>query len=132
MKTDYESYGDALKTTQEQHRSILSKGLSTPNHYFYIIETDQGGRGRKEVGQLWLSVKAECREAFLYHIIIHEPERRKGYGLLALALIEQRAKDLGCRILWLNIMAHNDAAKKLYLSGGYQVAAMHMNKLLET
>ena len=56
MKTDYESYGDALKTIQEQHRSILSKGLSTSNHYFYTLKGKQSG---SEVGHIWLSTKPE-------------------------------------------------------------------------
>ena len=126
--TDYETFGEALRVVREQHKALLTHGLKTPNHYFFTIEDEERNEG---VGYLWFKHHPGSREVFLYHILIREPERRKGYAREALQLLDRKAKELGGSIIWLNVMAHNPAARELYLSQGYKVAAMHMNKRLD-
>ena len=71
----------------------MPDGFSTPGHYFYTIVAVGGGH---EVGYVWFFVHPSRSELFLFHILIHPSERRKGYGQAALAEIDQKAKELGC------------------------------------
>jgi ribosomal protein S18 acetylase RimI-like enzyme len=125
MITDWESFDDALRTTRAQHEALLPQGLNTPCHYFFTIEDENLGQ---PVGYVWFTCRPPSEELFLYHIRINEAERRKGYGRSALAAIDARAKELGCRAVWLNVMAHNPSAVEFYKAQGYRIAAMHMSK----
>ena len=80
------------------------------------------------MGYVWFACRPPAHELFLYHIRIKPAERRKGYGQAALAAIDQKAKELGCRAVWLNVFAHNQNAIDFYLSQGYRMAAIHMSK----
>ncbi len=128
MITDQESFEEALHTTRAQHEALLPDGLSTPGHQFFTVEDDRGGH----VGYVWFFVRPSSSELFLYHILIHPSERRKGYGQSALAAIDQKAKELGCRAVWLNVMAHNQGAIDFYLAQGYRIATVHMSKHLDS
>jgi len=125
MITDRESFEEALRTTRAQHEALLPQGLSTPGQYFFTIEDESLGQ---QVGYVWFACRPPSSELFLYHIRINEAERRQGYGKAALAAIDQKAKELGCRAVWLNVMAHNQSAIDFYRSQGYRVAALHMSK----
>jgi RimJ/RimL family protein N-acetyltransferase len=107
MTTDRESFAEALRTTRDQHAALLPQGLSTPGHYFFTVEDESRGR---QVGYVWFACRPPSQELFLYHIRINEAVRRQGYGQAALAAIDQKAKELGCRAVWLNVMAHNQGA----------------------
>jgi ribosomal protein S18 acetylase RimI-like enzyme len=125
MITDRQSFEQALQTTRAQHQATLPQGLQTPDHYFFTVEDEQ-----RPVGYVWFSCRPSTGQLFLYHILIKAPERRRGYGRLALQAIERKAQELGCRAIWLNVMAHNPGAIDFYLANGYQTAAIHMSKHL--
>jgi ribosomal protein S18 acetylase RimI-like enzyme len=125
MLTDLESFEEALRTTRAQHEALLSQGLTTPGHQFFTVEDETQVQ---QVGYVWFFVRSSSRELFLYHILVRPSARRKGYGRSALAAVEQKAKELGCRAIWLNVMAHNPGAIDFYRSQGYCVATMHMRK----
>lgn len=46
--------------------------------------------------------------------------------------VEGKSRELGARILWLNVFESNQVAQKLYLARGFEVATIHMRKLLKT
>jgi ribosomal protein S18 acetylase RimI-like enzyme len=48
-----------------------------------------------------------------------EAERRRGYGRSVLEALDDKAKELGCRAIWLNVMAHNQGAIDFYRAQGY-------------
>ena len=125
MITDRESFEEALRTTRAQHEALLPQGLSTPGHYFFTVEDESRGQ---QVGYVWFACRPPNHELFLNHIRINQSERRKGYGQSALAAIDQKAKELGCRAVWLNVMSHNKGAIDFYLAQGYGIAALHMSK----
>lgn len=126
--TDQESFELALRTTRAQHEAMLPQGLRTPGHYFFTVEDEEQNR---VVGYLWFACRQPNSELFLYHILIKPASRRQGYGRLALQAVDEKAKELGCRAIWLNVMAHNQDAIAFYHANGYRSAAMHMSKHFE-
>jgi ribosomal protein S18 acetylase RimI-like enzyme len=125
MITDRESFEDALRTTRAQHAALLPQGLKTPDQYFFVVE-DKGSA--RAVGYLWFAFRPANRELYLYHILIKETERRQGYGRSVLEALDEKAKELGCRAIWLNVMGHNQGAIDFYRAQGYRVGALHMSK----
>jgi ribosomal protein S18 acetylase RimI-like enzyme len=125
MITDRESYEHALQATRAQHAVMLPQGLKTPDQFFFLIKDEGSAR---VVGYLWFSFRRASRELYLCHILIKEAERRRGYGRSALEALDDKAKELGCRAIWLNVMAHNQGAIDFYRALGYGVGAMHMSK----
>jgi ribosomal protein S18 acetylase RimI-like enzyme len=128
MITDQESYDEALRTTRAQHETLLPQGLSTPGHFLFTVEDESRGLA---VGYVWYACQPRSQELFLYHIVINKAERRQGHGQSALVAVEQKARELGCRAVWFNVMAHNQGAIDFYQAQGYRIAAMHMCKHLE-
>src|SRR5208282_6944998 len=122
MVTDRESFEQALRTTRAQHEAMLPQGLQTPGHYFFRVQDEESN---KQVGYVWYACRPESRQLSLYHILIEHAERRKGYGRAVLLLIEEKAKELGCQVVWLNVMGHNQGAIDFYVACRYRVAAMH-------
>src|SRR5271155_1487676 len=104
MITDRESFEEALRTTRSQHEAMLPQGLRTPGHYFFTVEDEEEGR---EVGYVWFACRPPGVQLSLYHILIKQADRRRGYGRSVLSAIEERAKELGCQVVWLNVMGHN-------------------------
>lgn len=128
MKTDFQSYEEALASTRNTRNKALTAGLKTPNHYFFNSTINNGSS--KIVGSVWLSLNPETAESFIYYITINENERRKGYGQQTMSAIEKFAKGNGSKVLWLNVFGHNYGARKLYQGCGFNEAAIHMNKPL--
>lgn len=124
---DHETLEVALKTVEKKIKQLLPEGKATPNHYFYCV-TDCVSNER--VGYVWLQMNLVDKIAWLYHIVVFEKYRHQGYGRAAMEQVKNRARELGARILWLNVMGHNTTAQKLYESSGLKTAAIHMNVLL--
>jgi ribosomal protein S18 acetylase RimI-like enzyme len=125
MITDYQTLEEALATTRTQHTAMLPHGLQTPGHFFCTAcDADRD----IEVGTVWFACPESSVELFVYHIQVHPERRRQGYGRAILGAIEERAKELGRRVVWLNVMGHNHSAIDFYLACGYRIAAMHLNK----
>jgi ribosomal protein S18 acetylase RimI-like enzyme len=128
MITDRESYEDALRITRAQHAALLPQGLKTPEQYFFLVEDKISAR---LVGYLWFAYRPANQELYLYHVLIKEAARRQGYGRSAMEALDEKARELGCRAIWLNVMAHNQGAIDFYRAQGYRVGAVHMSKHCE-
>src|SRR5277367_4671861 len=86
MTTDRETFEEALRTTRAQHEAMLPQGVRTPGHYFFTVEDPDRGQ---LVGFLWFACRATDGTLSLYHILIQEAERRKGYGRLTLDAVAE-------------------------------------------
>jgi ribosomal protein S18 acetylase RimI-like enzyme len=60
----------------------------------------------------------------------HPEARGRGVGRRAMELAEDRARAGGARSLGLNVFGHNDVARHLYESLGYDTVSVLMHKLL--
>ena len=108
-----------LQTTWAQNAAMLPQGLKTPDQFFSAVADKGSGR---MVGYLWFSFRRASRELYLCHILI------EGYGRSVLEALDDKAKELGCRAIWLNVMAHNQGAIDFYRAQGYRVGAVDMSK----
>jgi RimJ/RimL family protein N-acetyltransferase len=60
-----------------------------------------------------------------------EEFRGKGYGAASLALLEEKARQLGKTRIALHVFGHNLRAQKLYQSAGYVTTNISMAKNLQ-
>lgn len=119
---DHETLEQALRNAKKQTEELLPSGLHTPLHHFFELRD-----GKTDVGRVWLKVDPTDGKAWLYHILVHPENRGQGYGRAAMKLVFAKAKELGARVLWLNVFEHNKIAKRLYESVGMKVATHHLN-----
>lgn len=115
--------------------SNVSRGLM---HEF--LENETLGRGwlilneGEPVGYVILtfvfSFEYKGRIAFLDELFISPTTRGLGFGKQALDFIEEQAKALSVKIIYLEIEGHNTVAQKLYLSKGYAIHNRGLMKLV--
>ena len=108
----------------EQRASLLPNGLNTADHYFWTM-VNEGGEA---VGQLWVNVRNEKHESFIYDIEVDAAQRGKGYGKQALEQLEAQMRPLGVTRIALNVFVDNVIATNLYRKMGYETAATLMQK----
>lgn len=116
---------EAERSARVQHAQLLPGGKAAPGHTIAWIVA-----GEEPVGGVWFFIDSANREAYIYNITVFPQHRRRGYASGALALIEEAARQSGCRRLALNVFAPNAAAIALYRKLGFAAVSMHMNKAL--
>jgi ribosomal protein S18 acetylase RimI-like enzyme len=114
----------ALEEAVKRIGADLDGALDSAEHRLFVIAA-----GGEAVGTLWFSVR-EGR-AFLDDITIAEKHRGNGYGRRALELMHAELRQLGARLVQLNVYAHNPGARALYERLGYEVTGVKMTKHLK-
>ncbi len=78
----------------------------------------------KVIGTIEVSVKSGFNGHYLYisNLAVLESHRRQGIAKQLLRQCEEIAPKWGYDTLNLHVLDHNDAAKQLYLSNGYQIS----------
>ena len=76
------------------------------------------------------SFEYKGRIAFLDELYISPTARGLGFGKQALDFIQQQAKQLFVKIIYLEIETHNKIAQKLYLSKNYTIHNRGLMKLV--
>ena len=66
--------------------------------------------------------------AFLDELYLSEKARGKGIGKKAIAFIQEEARKLQLKIIYLEVESHNENAQKLYLASDFTV---HPRKLMK-
>jgi ribosomal protein S18 acetylase RimI-like enzyme len=128
VKAGYWKKTEALKKSIEAHNQLLPQGLTTPRHHLFTITTDN----KKPVGTIWVAedCRSETPAGFIYDLFIKEPYRGKGLATQAMLLLEEKAKQLGLKVLYLHVFAFNKNAKHLYEKIGYHITSVNMAKQL--
>ena len=128
VKAGYWKKSEALKRSIEVHNQLLPHGLATPRHHLFTIKTDHN----KSVGTIWIAEdhRSKTPVGFIYDLFIKEQYRGKGLATQAMLLLEEKAKQLGLKVLHLHVFAFNTNAKHLYEKLGYQITSMNMAKQL--
>lgn len=113
----------------------VSKGL-----FFEFIENESLGRGwlieldGTIAGYIILtfvfSFEYKGRIAFLDELFIAETARGKGLGKQALDFIQEQAKLLSVKIIYLEIENHNETARKLYASKNFSIHNRGLMKMV--
>jgi RimJ/RimL family protein N-acetyltransferase len=129
VKAGYWKKTEALKKSIETHNQLLPQRLATPGHHLFTITTDN----KKSVGTIWIAEdhRSKTPAGFIYDLFIKEPDRGAralGMATQAMLLLEEKAKQLGLKVLYLHVFAFNKNAKHLYEKLGYQITSMNMEK----
>jgi len=128
VKAGYWSRENSIKLSHQAHDRLLSNGLYTKDHFFFIA-SDQDGR---KIGYVWFAIirHPRTKEAFIYDIFILKRYRGKGMGRMTLEEIAQEARKLFARRLSLHVFSHNPVAKSLYEKVGFSIDSLNMSKKL--
>lgn len=68
------------------------------------------------------------RIAFLDELFISAKARGKGIGKATLDFVKEQAELAGLKLVYLEIEPHNETARELYLSKGFQAHGRHLMK----
>jgi ribosomal protein S18 acetylase RimI-like enzyme len=106
---------------------LLPDGPQTDGHLVLSAEAGDG----QVVGAVWVVLdRSDTGGAWIYDIVV-EPERRgEGLGRELLAATEREVARHGAGSLGLNVFGHNQAARALYESAGYETVTLQMRKSL--
>jgi len=125
---------EALARSEKDFHSLLPQGVATPNQYLYsIVATEEGSMGdatKSKVGMLWFAVDPERPRPFawVYDFFVHSEHRRRGYGRAAFLAMEEKVRALGLSRIELHVFGHNQVARALYESLGYEVTNLNLAK----
>jgi ribosomal protein S18 acetylase RimI-like enzyme len=109
---------------------LLPDGVATDdNHLLVIVETNAD----LVVGTVWAQIRLRNlkKTAHILDLHIFETYRRKGYGRLAMQLVEQRLFSEGVMKITLHVFGHNTSAIQLYQNLGFQAHSISMTKTLQ-
>jgi len=119
---------EAERVAEADFSRILPDGFqSIDNFLFTLINKDS-----HDVGYLWYCIRgaSDNKKAFIADIMVREKFRGKGYGRKAMTLLESDVRSRGLKSIGLHVFGFNNVATKLYLSMGYQVTDLVMEKSL--
>lgn len=123
---------EALVRAEEENAALLTDGVGTPGHAFFVAEdADSGAR----VGHLWFGPSPRNPEPaviWLFDIFVEEVARGRGIGRAMMAVLEVEARSTGKRRIELNVFGDNERAKHLYVSTGYTEMSRQMGKDLDS
>ncbi len=118
---------DAQERSVTQFAELLPDGLATPGH---LLMTARDGDQR--VGMIWLELTETAMglEAFGYDFRVEPALRRRGYGRAVMLATERECVTRGVVAVGLNVFGHNDGARALYESMGFEVVSTNMKRHL--
>jgi RimJ/RimL family protein N-acetyltransferase len=115
---------DVADVAHTQIDALMREGLQSQTQRYWKVVTQVG----TVVGDLWVQVEAERRQAFIYFVGIGEPHRQHGYARQALVSLEDLLRSHGVTRISLNVFGDNVAARTLYERIGYRPDAILMRK----
>jgi ribosomal protein S18 acetylase RimI-like enzyme len=129
VRAGYWAEADALERAWKAHRALLPEGMHTAGHHFCSVM--DAGSGQPAGVVWWFEDRGgSVPRAFIYHIIIDEQMRRRGYGSAALVEVAEQARRLGMSSVDLHVAAHNLEAIRVYERLGFKTAGLNMVKPL--
>ena len=118
---------EAMQASQHEFEQIMPDGLDTLDTYLFNVKDEDSDQ---DVGSLWLKVRDEGREMFIYGIEMNEEARGKGYGRQTAQALEVLVKQMGIPKISLHVFGYNEVAINLYKSSGYVATNILMSKVL--
>ncbi|PAE06551.1 hypothetical protein CHI12_15750 [Terribacillus saccharophilus] len=117
----------ALEESRQFMDNILpdkqeSDGQSVYN--IYSIEEE------KNIGVIWYNIQPDSKKVFVFHILVYEDFREKGYAPSVLQQLESDMKNQGITSLGLSVFGNNPGAYNLYKKLGYNTASISMGKTI--
>lgn len=103
---------------------LPDKQKSADQHVCNIYSLEE----EKNVGIIWYNIQNDSKKAYIYHILIHEAFRKRGYASLVLKELEETVKSSGVSSIGLNVFGNNPSARRVYEKLGYQTESTAMGK----
>lgn len=116
---------EAQAQARSTHDERLPQGQQTPGHHLFEIHDAHG----HPVGQLWLYL-GPTGQAHLYDLFIERHRRRQGQARREMQALLDEAAQRGAQRLGLNVLAANEAARRLHEQPGFQVHSLQMSRTL--
>ena len=109
---------EAKKKAEEKQYGLLKEGVNTTDHFLFTINQDE-----ISIGSIWFSKiqKKQKYIAFIFYVGIDENLRGKGFGTIAMKMIEIEIKKIGLKIIRLHVLKNNLSAIKMYNKLGYNI-----------
>jgi GNAT superfamily N-acetyltransferase len=101
-----------------------------PNNYKQVIILEDN----KSIGLsgFWVGTKLWCGKYLeLDNVIVHPNHRSKGVGKLLTEHLNQKAVEMGCKVVALDAYTNNFPAHKFYYNHGFVPKGFHFVKFLE-
>ncbi|PKH12082.1 MULTISPECIES: N-acetyltransferase [Planomicrobium] len=118
-------YEKALGESEDLMATLLPDRQNSADQHIRNIYSPEDD---KKIGVLWYNIQAESNKAYVYHILIHEAFRKRGFASLVLEELEETVKSAGVTSMGLNVFGNNPGAQRVYEKLGYQPASMAMGK----
>ncbi len=114
--------------TLEVYADLLEEML--PNNYKQVVVYEN----EQSVGLsgFWVGTKLWCGKYLeLDNVIVHPNHRSKGIGKLLTEYLNQKAVEIGCKVVALDAYTNNFPAHKFYYNHGFVPKGFHFVKFLE-
>jgi ribosomal protein S18 acetylase RimI-like enzyme len=120
---------EAEKIAANDFNRLLPDGFSSKDNFLLALKDDSA-----EIhGFIWFCLRGaeNNRKAYLCDIVIEENSRGRGFGRIAMQLLEKEVKKLGLKHIGLHVFGFNKVAIGLYESLGYEITDLVMEKSIK-
>ena len=111
---------DALPFDESAVRTAFRQFLSLPAFGRVWLLYESSALVGYVVLTLGFSFEFHGHDAFIDELYIAGDHRRRGFGRQALAIVEQKAREMGVNAIHLEVDHGNDSALELYRRSGYR------------
>lgn len=113
--------------TDSLERAFPTGSATADNAMFDLVHETKG-----TVGYLWIGsdTSDDASAWWVWDVVVEPRFRGEGFGRAAMLLAEDLARAAGARTLGLSVFGHNEAARGLYESVGYETTTVKMRKRL--
>lgn len=113
--------------SESLERAFPGGSATTENAVFDLVHEVDG-----TVGYLWIGRdnSGDATSWWVWDVVVEPEHRGKGYGRAAMRLAEDHARGAGAKTLGLSVFGHNNAARRLYESIGFETTTVKMRKQL--
>jgi len=124
-----ENYMIPLEKAMEESKNLMEQLLPNKQHTEgQLVYTIYSPEEDKTIGVIWYNIQSENKKVYIYHILIKEEFRKKGFATFVLRELEESMKSDGITSMGLNVFGKNPNAYKLYEKLGYQTQSTAMGK----
>jgi GNAT superfamily N-acetyltransferase len=114
--------------TQQIYSDLLDEMLL--NNYKQLVAFENGIA--VGLSGFWVGTKLWCGKYLeLDNVIVHPNHRSKGIGKVLTEYLNQKAIDIGCKVVALDAYTNNFPAHKFYYNLGFVPKGFHFIKFLE-
>lgn len=122
-----ETSENALEVSRQKFNELMPDGINTAGTYLFNVVDE---KSNQIVGVLWIKIRNQLQEMFIYDIRMDEHFKGQGYGKQTLQALESFVRESGIPKISLHVFGDNEIALKLYRSAGFVETNILMSKSL--